>query len=134
MDVTLPAEIAKVAEVEPAATVTDGERVNVELLDESKTAVPPEGADWERETVQFPPVLAESAVGVHTRLLITGDPEPVMFPRLPVTAIASPEADELIVLPAVIVVAVPPAASVAVTTATTPFEIAVAFIPDATQV
>jgi hypothetical protein len=120
--------------VEPEATVTDGGKVSAEPLAESKTVSPPKGAVWERETVQLPPVLAGSTVGAHAKLLITGGAEPVTFPRLPETAIASPVADEPIVLPAVIVVAPVPEASVAVTTATTPSEIVLTFMPAATHV
>lgn len=50
--VTVPAVAVKVAEVVEAATLTEAGTVSIELLSESATAAPPEGAAPESVTVQ----------------------------------------------------------------------------------
>jgi hypothetical protein len=57
----------KVAEVAPAATVTDAGTVRVALVLVRVTAAPPVGAAWERVTVQVLVELVPMLVGLQTR-------------------------------------------------------------------
>jgi hypothetical protein len=62
------AEMGKEAEVESAGTVTEAGTVRRAVLEERETEAPPEGADWERVTVQEPASLEEREAGLQERL------------------------------------------------------------------
>lgn len=72
LDVTDVAVAVNRTEVEPAATVTEEGTLRAELLSETVTTWPPEGAALERVTVQeeVPPALMEE--GEHSRVLMIG--------------------------------------------------------------
>ena len=59
---------AKVAVVAPAVTITDAGTVSFELLSETATTEPPDGAAPESATVQVPVALGASVEGEHCRL------------------------------------------------------------------
>jgi hypothetical protein len=63
--VTAVAVAAKVADADPAATVTDTGTVTTELLSETDTLLPPEGAGWFKVTVQVLERAAVIALGLH---------------------------------------------------------------------
>src|ERR1039457_2573365 len=63
--VRAPAVAAKVAEVTPAATVTEVGTVSRELLSERATALPPVGAAWFKVSVQVAAVPELTLVGLQ---------------------------------------------------------------------
>src|SRR5215472_13357584 len=64
-DVKLPAVALKVAEMAPAATVTDAGTVTTAVLLLRPTAAPPFGAAWVKVTVQVVVLPEPSVPGVH---------------------------------------------------------------------
>lgn len=120
--------------VAEAATVTDAGAVNNALLLDSATLAPPVGAAPLNVTVQL--ALAELArlLGTHERDVgtIGGGPPPVTTPPVNASVIALPAADAPIPLMPIVVLETPEAI-VRLTTATVPFEMILAFIPEATQ-
>jgi hypothetical protein len=130
----VPAVAGKVFQVLPAATVTDSGTESKVLLLLKATEAPPEGATCERVTVQVlaaadPRLVGEQAseetamgaseVTVPATPAIDSELPPAEAPRVFVTAIGA-----LVAVDAV----------VTVTTATTPFWIAVEFSPATKQV
>lgn len=67
LEVTAPAVAVKVAEVEPAGTVTDGGTVRVGLLEDTATVAPPVGAVADSVTVQEVLVLEARLEAVQCR-------------------------------------------------------------------
>jgi hypothetical protein len=63
--VKLPAVALKVAEIAPAATVTDAGTVTTAVLLLRPTAAPPLGAAWVKVTVQVVVLPEPSVAGVH---------------------------------------------------------------------
>ena len=61
----MPAVAVKLAVVEPAATVTKAGTVSAELLSETATSEPPEGAAPERVTVQVDIAPEKTVLGEH---------------------------------------------------------------------
>jgi hypothetical protein len=64
---TAAVDTIKLADVEPAAIVTDGATVNVVLEFERVTLAPPVGAAWARLTVQTLEELGPTLLGLHDR-------------------------------------------------------------------
>jgi hypothetical protein len=127
----------KVAAVEAAATVTDVGTVRVELVLVSVTLAPPLGAAPDRVTVHVaedPEVrlagehCKPETVGMLDKITLIVPPVPVMFASVPlgndpITLLIGSESRVALLV----------AERLAVTTATTPLLMAVAFIPDATH-
>ena len=67
MVVRVPAVAAKVAEMAPAATVTEAGTVSEALLSERATVLPPVGTAWFRVTVQVVDVPEFTLVGLQAR-------------------------------------------------------------------
>jgi len=65
--VTVPAAAVKVAELAPAAAVTEAGTVRKEVLPESANVAPPAGAGWLRMTVQVAALLESKLEGLHCR-------------------------------------------------------------------
>jgi hypothetical protein len=63
--VTAVAVAAKVAEADPDATVTEAGTVITELLSDTDTVLPPEGAGWFKVTVQVLERAAVIVLGLH---------------------------------------------------------------------
>jgi hypothetical protein len=124
----------KVADVAAAATVTDAGTVRVALVLVSATLAPPVGADLVRITVQVELLLLFRVVGRHDREETVGQAPPVTVPPVPESRMAFPVDDDARVLLTAMAVEVTPAPMVRFTTATVPFEMMPAFIPEATQV
>ena len=84
MAVTVPPVAVKVAVVEPAATFTEAGTVSDELLEDSVTAEPPDGAACDNITVQveLPPDVIVDGVHCRADTVITGvtDTEAVAEP------------------------------------------------------
>ena len=126
-----------VAVVAAAATVTDGGTVSRRLLLEMATTVPPAGAAPLNVTVQLAVPELARLVGRHAREVratVGGGPPPVMTPPVGESVIALPEPEDPRVLLSPIVVLVTPEAIVRFTTATVPFDMMLAFMPETRQV
>ncbi|HUI58056.1 MAG TPA: hypothetical protein VLY04_23945 [Bryobacteraceae bacterium] len=133
--VKVPVVALKVAEVAPAATVTDAGTVNAVLLLDNATALPPAGAAWFSVTVQVLEALGPTLAGLHAKpVTCTGDAPPVTVPPVADIVIPVPEGDDPILPLAPIAVLVAPVAIVRLTTATVPFGMIVAFMPEARHV
>ena len=65
---TAAVETVKLADVAPAATVTDAATVSALLEFESVTLAPPLGAAWLRLTVQVLEEFAPTLVGLHDKV------------------------------------------------------------------
>ena len=123
--------------VAPAGTVAEAGTVKLELLSEIVTEAPPAAAAALRVTVQLdvPGVLIVVGLQVNALSVAAGGVTgAVMDPPVPEMAKAVPEgstADVFVTLMAVLEI---PAAIVALTIATTPLAIVVAFNPLTTQV
>jgi hypothetical protein len=124
-----------VALVEPAATVAADGTVTELLLLEIAIAAPPVGAAWDSDTVQFDDAPEVREVGEHwspvTLVVVVTlivPPDPVILASVPFASVPN-----TFVMESVSEVALLLDESVAVTTATTPLPIAVAFAPEATQ-
>jgi hypothetical protein len=131
----VPVAVAvNVAVLVPAGIVTELETDNEPLLSDRLTIAPPLGVAEESDTVQVVDAPEAKLVGVHCRPETVGrtlidPPDPVIFasiplPMVPKTPLMGRESSVAVLL----------GDRVAVTTATTPLLIAVAFIPDATQI
>ena len=114
-----------VAVVAPAATVTDDGTVSSELLSDTVTAVPPEGAAPEIVTVHVLFPAEVRLVGAQLNELRLGDvsPGPVIVPPVAVVIVALPEAVEATTEPTAIGALSEEVATVTLTTPTTPLEI-----------
>jgi hypothetical protein len=132
----VPAVAENVPVVAPAATVTDGGAVSRGLLLEIVTAAPPAGAAPLNVTVQLALPEAARLVGRHARAVrtVAGRLPPVATPPVGESAIALPEAEDARVLLTPILVLLTPEAIVRFTTAIVPFDIMLAFMPEARQV
>jgi hypothetical protein len=131
--VTLLAVAVNVAELAPAGTVTDGGVVRLALLLDSATLAVA-GAAPVRVTVHDEEPGAVMETGAHeTPLSAAEDAMAVIVPPFPVIGSAEPsaKAPSVLITPTFVLVSVDEAANV--TVATTPFEIAVVFIPHTTQ-
>ena len=64
---TAAVDTVKLADVAPAATVTDGATVNVVLEFERVTLAPPAGAAWVRLTVQILEEFGPTLLGLHDK-------------------------------------------------------------------
>src|SRR5271169_1813337 len=126
----------KVAEVAAAATVTDAGTVRVELVLVRVTVAPPAGAAPLRVTVQVEVPELFKVAGRQARDLTVGKSAapPVTVPPVAERKMAFPPGNDAVLLLTPITVVVTPAAMVRFTTATVPFEMMPAFIPEATQV
>jgi len=129
----VPAVAVKVAEVVPAATVTDLGTDSSPVLLESATVAPPADAGWFSETVQFdePPLLSD--VGLHESPVNVGNGT-VIVPPVPVMEIALPAAVEPTTLESPIELVRADVVIVTLITATTPFCITASFIPNSKHV
>ncbi len=137
MVVTLVVVAVKVAEVAPAATVTDAGTDTAVLLSERATALPPAGAAWFRVTVQVLEVPAGILVGEHASALMVGDdtvPAVVMPPPLVAIVTLPPDDEAPSEFVRFNVVALTVGASVTETVAPVPFAMLLVSIPAATQV
>jgi len=130
---TVPALAVKVADVVPAATVTDAGTESVPVLLERPMVAPPADAGWFSEAVQVDEPLLLSEVGLHESPVNAGGGT-VMVPPVPVMVMALPAADapERLVSPTDVVSA--EFVIVTLITATTPFCITVSFIPNSRHV
>ncbi len=117
-----------VAEVVPAATVTDAGTDSSPVLLERATVAPPADANWFSETVQVdkPPPLSD--VGLHEIPVNTGNGT-VMLPPVPVTEIGLPGAVEANIFVSPTEVLSAEVVIVTVICATTPLCIKLSFIP-----
>jgi hypothetical protein len=121
---------AKLADLEPAAMVTEAGNVSAALELESVTEEPPAGAAWFNVTMQVLTELRRKLEGAQVIADgMTGAPTPVMTPPVGTITMPLPEADEPTVLFRLMEVADVPAAIVKSTNATVPFPIIVVFIP-----
>ena len=123
----------KVAEVAPAAKVTEGGTVRVGLVLDRATVAPPMGAGPVNVTVHVELLEALRAAGRHARDVTVGRAPPVTVPPVADRAMFHPSADAAKLLIAIAVVAAP-TGSVRFTVATVPLAIMPASIPYATQV
>ena len=136
MLVTEPAVAVNAPLVAPAATVTDPGTLRAALLSDRPTPIPPAGAAPDIVTVhvEIPP--GSKLAGKHcSPVTVAAACDTLIVPPLPDTAIELPSASAPIVLlmgtetaPLLL------AATVAVTTATTPLPIVFPFTPDARHV
>jgi hypothetical protein len=125
----------KLAAVAAGATTTDAGTVRVALLLARVTVAPPVGAAWLSVTVQVELPELFKAVGAQDREVTVGKAAPpVTIPPAAERRVAFPTDDAARLLLTPITVVVTPAAMVRLTTATVPFEMMPAFIPEATQV
>jgi hypothetical protein len=123
------------AVVAPAATATEPGTVNALLLSDTATDEPPAGAAWDNVTVQVEVPPDVTVVGVHWSAETETVEGTLIVPPVPAMATLYPEGNTPITLLSGIVATLPLVAdTVAVTTATTPFPIALAFMPLARQV
>lgn len=84
----------KLAELAPAVTANDaGTPKTVPLLLERLIAVPPDGADCERLTVQLAVPPEASVVGVHWTVETVGNEVTVIEPPVPATLTLLPSGD-----------------------------------------
>lgn len=132
---TVPVVAAKVAEVAPAATVTEAGTVSTVLVFVSVTAAPPVGAAPVKVTVQVVLLELLNVEGVHDRVVTVGKTTAVTVTRPPVPEIpmAVPAVDEAAMLLIAIGTLLTPAAGETFTTATVPFKTVLAFIPETRQ-
>ena len=131
----VPAVAVKVAVVAAAATVTDAGTVRVELVLVRVTEAPPVGAAWVRVTVQVELPELFKAVGTQDKELTVGKTAPpVTVPPVVESGMPLPAGEEATLLLMPIAVVVTPTAMVKFTTATVPFEMMPAFIPEARHV
>jgi hypothetical protein len=132
----VPAVAVNVAVAAAAATVTDEGTVSRRLLLEMATAVPPTGAAPLNVTVQLAVAEPARLVGRHAREVRTigGGTPPVTTPPVGESVIALPNAEAATPLLIPIVVLLTPEAIVRFTTATVPFDMMLAFMPETRQV
>jgi hypothetical protein len=124
----------KVADVAPAATVTDPGAERVALVLVRATAAPPVGAAPVNFTVQVELLKLCRVAGWHDREATVGKTlPPVTIPPLVKSTMPSPADEEAALLVTPMEVLVTPAAMVRFTTPTTPFEMMAEFIAEATQ-
>jgi len=127
----------KVVRVAPAGTVTEaaGTGSSVLLL-EVATTVPPAGAAPLNVTVQLAVPELARLLGRHAREVrtVAERPPPLTLPPVGERVIALPAAEAPKVLLIPIAVLVTPEAIVKFTTATTPFDMMLAFMPEIMQV
>jgi len=125
-----------VAETVAAGTVTDDGTVRVELVLVSVTMAPPPGAAPVRVTVQVEVLVLFKVAGRQDSDVTVGKTiaPPVTMAPAAESRMACPVGDDAALLLIPITVVVTPAAMVRLTTATVPFEMMPAFIPEATQV
>lgn len=131
----LPAVAVKVAEEDPADTVTDPGTFSSPLLLDSETVAPPAGAAWLKVTVQVEVFPELRVVGLHVTALKAAGVITTTLPAVPFRVREVPEGDapRVFVTPmGTVPVAV--AESVTLTTATAPFGIAVLFRPETRHV
>jgi hypothetical protein len=131
-----PAVAVNVAVIAAWGTVTDDGTVSKALLLEVATTTPPAGAAPLNVTVQVAEPEAARLVGRHAKEVRTvgGGPPPVTTPPVDESVIALPELEDARLLPSPIAVLVTPEAMVRFTTASVPFDIVLAFMPEARQV
>jgi hypothetical protein len=129
----------KVADEAPAATVTDVGMLRAELVLVKVTMEPPVGAAWLSVTVQVELLELLRVVGRQDRERTVGKggllfaAPPVTVPPVAKTTMPPPVGEDAALLVIPIAVVVNPAAIVRFTTPTAPFEMALAFIAEATQ-
>jgi hypothetical protein len=129
----VPAVATNVTAVVAADTVIDSGTISKRLLLEIATAAPPIGAGPLNVTVQIAMPNVGRLVGRQVREIGTSAGA-VTTPPVGESAIALPEGDAASVLLSPIVVLVTPEAIVRLITARVPFEIMLAFMPEARQV
>jgi hypothetical protein len=130
----VPAVAVKVPVVADAAIVTEAGTVNKALLLDSATTAPPAGAAPLKVTVQLEVAELAKLLGTHASEVgtIGGGPPPVTMPPVNASVIELAAAEAAIpLIPSVVLET--PEAIVRFTTATVPFEMILAFIPEATQ-
>lgn len=130
-----PAVAVKAALLLPAGTVTEAGTVKLVVLDPSVTVTPPDPAGPLRFTVQ-PDVPEEPRdPEVHeTELTVTAAAGvSVMLPPLELIVSTAPAGEAPIALVTPIEAFVAPLVRVAVTTATTPFEMILVLLPETSQ-
>ena len=129
--VIVEAVAEKVAEVAPAATVTEAGTVNMPLLSDKETTAPPDGAAPLRLTVQVDVPEPEMLLGLQLspdRGVVVGGI--VTVPVVPRDVMKSPAEEEAkLLLTSTVLVRLVPVDSVRVALATMPFGIAVEFAP-----
>ena len=119
----------------PAATVTVAGTVKLIALELSETVDPPDGAAPLRVTVQVDEPEGPTDKGLQDRVLTTGaDTEIEIVPPVPVMGSESPPAVAARTLLMLTAEALAPLFNVRVATPTTPLEIMLASLPDATHV
>ena len=125
-----------VFEVVPAATVTDAGTVNTAFVFVSATKPPPVGAAPLRVTVHVALAELPTVEGLHVNPVTVGKggAPPVTVPPVPDRLRLLPAPDTAMALAIPIDVVLIPAATVRLITATVPFEILMAFTPEARQV
>lgn len=120
----------KVADVAPAATVTDAGTVSAESLLVNVTLAPPLGAAPLSVTVQVELIELLMLAGLQDRELTVGKAPPVTVPPVDERAMLVPEGDAATPPLIWIAVAVRSGAIVRFTTATVPFEMIAEFMAD----
>jgi hypothetical protein len=132
----VPAVAVNVADVKPAAIATEAGTVSSAFVFESVTDAPPVSAAPLSVTVQV--VLAEllTVDGAHERDVIVGTrgAPPVTIPPVPVMAVPLAELEAAMPLVTAIVVLIAPGAINRLMTATVPFDIVPAFMPETRHV
>ena len=129
----VPAVTVKLADVAAATTATDAGTVRRELVLARATVAPPAGAAPVRVTVQVElPELFKEVVR-QDREVTVGHAPPVTVPLVAESGMAVPAGEAATGLLTPIGVVIAPTAMVRFTTATVPFEMMPAFIPEATQ-
>jgi hypothetical protein len=130
-----PLAALNVAEVAPAATVTEAGTVSTVLLVFSVTMAPPLGAPALKVTVHTALLVLLNVEGLHdTPVTVGKGVVPVTVPPVPDRVMLLPVPETAAVLLNAIEALLTPDANESVTTATVPFEILPAFMPDTRQV
>ena len=132
---TVPVVTLKVAVAAPAATVTEAGTVRTALLLDKVTSAPPVGAAPDRVTVQVEELEPLRLEGLQDKELTVGKETPeVTVPPTPVRPMEEPVAEAATVLVTPMDMLVTPEATVRLMTATVPFKIVLALMPEARQV
>jgi hypothetical protein len=126
----------KAATVAAAGTVTEAGTLRFALGELRATVAPPRGAIPASATVHVELLELFNVAGRHVREATVGKTvaPPVTVPPVAKSRTAFPADEDAVLLLTPMAVVVTPAAMVRFTTATVPFEMMPAFIPEATQV
>src|SRR5580700_677029 len=124
----------KLPVVKPAPTVTVPGTVSANCLLLNPTTAPPAGAPPLSVTMHTLVAFAPRLAGLHASVDTTGRLPPVTTPPAGEIVIAPPEAEDAMLLLIPTVVVGTPEAVVTFTTASVPFDMMLAFMPEASHV